>query len=279
MTTKQVARTDCPATNATNGRPCGNYGRVGKTYCYTHRAQEEAQTQIRASSATEAQAQDTSPGTNPNTIDLSPYVATIASQMGCEVDDAVVHYVNDLLNDLASELVRQSVNAVTTERKVTVSSRSIKCAVCFLFPRELRAHAISEGTNSVTRFTSNDNNTGLVVNHTEVDKFIRLVAPDYHCERFGRVPVPQPPYRRHLRFDKPSPVYFAAVLEYTMAELLEAGVVGMGIRELRVLEEKGEDARKAIIKVVNVDDMKMGISIDAELLKLFHYVSGPEKLA
>ncbi|XP_065658865.1 probable histone H2B 4 [Hydra vulgaris] len=59
-------------------------------------------------------------------------------------------FVNDIFERISSEASRLSIQ----NKKSTISSREIQTAVRLLLPDELAKHAVSEGTKSVTKYTS-----------------------------------------------------------------------------------------------------------------------------
>ncbi|XP_065658923.1 late histone H2B.L4-like [Hydra vulgaris] len=59
-------------------------------------------------------------------------------------------FVNDIFERISSEASRLSIQ----NKKSTILSRKIQTAVRLLLPGEIAKHAVSEGTKSVTKYTS-----------------------------------------------------------------------------------------------------------------------------
>ncbi|KAF8334182.1 histone-fold-containing protein [Cantharellus anzutake] len=62
--------------------------------------------------------------------------------------------LNSFVNDIFERIASESSKLALYSRKSTISSREIQTAVRLILPGELAKHAISEGTKSVTKFTS-----------------------------------------------------------------------------------------------------------------------------
>ncbi|XP_058776973.1 probable histone H2B.1 [Vicia villosa] len=64
--------------------------------------------------------------------------------------------MNSFINDIFEKLAQESSRLARYNKKHTISSREIQTAVRLVLPGELAKHAVSEGTKSVTKFTSSD---------------------------------------------------------------------------------------------------------------------------
>ena len=62
--------------------------------------------------------------------------------------------LNSFVNDIFERIAAEASNLSTYNKKSTISSREIQTAVRLILPGELSKHAISEGTKSVTKFSS-----------------------------------------------------------------------------------------------------------------------------
>ncbi|XP_030926262.1 probable histone H2B.3 [Quercus lobata] len=62
--------------------------------------------------------------------------------------------MNSFINDLFEKLARESSRLARYNKKPTIMSREIQTAVRLVLPGELAKHAVSEGTEAVTKFTS-----------------------------------------------------------------------------------------------------------------------------
>lgn len=124
------------------------------------------------------------------------------------------------LNNLIRILVQRVVNAVNllmqnSKGRKTISSREIQSAVRLVLPGELAKHAVSEGTKAVTTYNAS---TGGQKGH-----------PVSRGQRAGlrfpvtRVETVMMELATVRRKGAGAAVYFAAVLEYLCAEILEIG--------------------------------------------------------
>ncbi|KAK9069957.1 hypothetical protein SSX86_010355 [Deinandra increscens subsp. villosa] len=62
--------------------------------------------------------------------------------------------MNSFINDIFEKLAQEASRLARYNKKHTLSSREIQTAVRLVLPGELAKHAVSEGTKSVTKFTS-----------------------------------------------------------------------------------------------------------------------------
>lgn len=121
--------------------------------------------------------------------------------------------LNVMIHELARNLCGRISSLMRDGNKATVSSREVQSAIRLHMPGELAKHAVSEGTKAVTNYIANDSGT----KSNPVSKVTRagLVVPP------GRVKALMKKYLNAERISESAPVYLAAVLEYSMAEILE----------------------------------------------------------
>ncbi|KAG2142062.1 histone-fold-containing protein [Suillus cothurnatus] len=62
--------------------------------------------------------------------------------------------LNSFVNDIFERIATEASKLASYSKKSTISSREIQTAVRLILPGELAKHAISEGTKSVTKFSS-----------------------------------------------------------------------------------------------------------------------------
>ncbi|TEB34362.1 histone-fold-containing protein [Coprinellus micaceus] len=62
--------------------------------------------------------------------------------------------LNSFVNDIFERIATEASKLAAYSKKSTISSREIQTAVRLILPGELAKHAISEGTKSVTKFSS-----------------------------------------------------------------------------------------------------------------------------
>lgn len=128
--------------------------------------------------------------------------------------------------------------------KKTISSRDIQSAVRLILTKELAKHAISQGTNAVTKFTSSqpgtkdhpisvDSRSGLQLSVSRIDKILRKNTT--------------------FRISETASIYLTAVLEYVVAEFLELS------------GNQCKDEHKSVIKPLHI---KKIVEHDEELASL-----------
>ncbi|KAF6168514.1 hypothetical protein GIB67_015061 [Kingdonia uniflora] len=62
--------------------------------------------------------------------------------------------MNSFINDIFEKLTAEVSKLARYNKKHTISSRGIQTTVRLVLPGELAKHVVSEGTKSVTKFTS-----------------------------------------------------------------------------------------------------------------------------
>ncbi|KAH8919568.1 histone-fold-containing protein [Atractiella rhizophila] len=62
--------------------------------------------------------------------------------------------LNSFVNDIFERIASEASKLASYNKKSTISSREIQTAVRLILPGELSKHAISEGTKSVTKYSS-----------------------------------------------------------------------------------------------------------------------------
>ncbi|ERN07750.1 hypothetical protein AMTRI_Chr08g163080 [Amborella trichopoda] len=62
--------------------------------------------------------------------------------------------MNSFINDIFEKLAQEASKLARYNKKPTITSREIQTSVRLVLPGELAKHAVSEGTKSVTKFTS-----------------------------------------------------------------------------------------------------------------------------
>ncbi|KZT09493.1 histone-fold-containing protein [Laetiporus sulphureus 93-53] len=62
--------------------------------------------------------------------------------------------LNSFVNDIFERIATEASKLASYSKKSTISSREIQTSVRLILPGELAKHAISEGTKSVTKFSS-----------------------------------------------------------------------------------------------------------------------------
>ena len=70
------------------------------------------------------------------------------------VSSKAMSIMNSFVNDIFERIAAEASRLAHYNKRSTITSREIQTAVRLLLPGELAKHAVSEGTNAVTRYTS-----------------------------------------------------------------------------------------------------------------------------
>ena len=147
--------------------------------------------------------------------------------------NALIFYIGKDIAARASKLILQS-------GKATVTARAIQNAIRSLIPGQLGNHADSEGLKAVTKYnTSIEEKAEKSEGGTKITKSSRagLQFPPDRVKRFFKGGTQEQKFlgRTSLKTSDPAMVYFAAVLEYLVAEIMElSGNVAKGHKLQRI---------------------------------------------
>ncbi|KAJ7204699.1 histone-fold-containing protein [Mycena pura] len=70
------------------------------------------------------------------------------------ISNKAMAILNSFVNDIFERIASEASKLAQYSKKSTISSREIQTSVRLILPGELAKHAISEGTKSVTKFSS-----------------------------------------------------------------------------------------------------------------------------
>ncbi|TFY78306.1 hypothetical protein EWM64_g5707 [Hericium alpestre] len=86
----------------------------------------------------------------------STYIYRVLKQVHPDtgVSNKAMAVLNSFVNDIFERVATEASRLAQINKKSTISSREIQTAVRLVLPGELSKHAISEGTKSVTKFSS-----------------------------------------------------------------------------------------------------------------------------
>lgn len=70
------------------------------------------------------------------------------------ISNKAMAILNSFVSDIFERIATEASKLASYSKKSTISSREIQTAVRLILPGELAKHAISEGTKSVTKFSS-----------------------------------------------------------------------------------------------------------------------------
>ena len=86
----------------------------------------------------------------------SSYIYKVLKQVHPDtgISNKAMSVLNSFVNDLFERVASEASKLASYNKKSTISSREIQTSVRLILPGELSKHAISEGTKSVTKFSS-----------------------------------------------------------------------------------------------------------------------------
>ncbi|TIA91757.1 hypothetical protein E3P99_00955, partial [Wallemia hederae] len=86
----------------------------------------------------------------------SSYIYKVLKQVHPDtgISNKAMSVLNSFVNDLFERIASEASKLASYNKKSTISSREIQTSVRLILPGELSKHAISEGTKSVTKFSS-----------------------------------------------------------------------------------------------------------------------------
>ena len=70
------------------------------------------------------------------------------------ISSKAMSIMNSFVNDIFERIAQEASRLAHYNKKATITSREVQSAVKLLLPGELAKHAVSEGTKSVTKYTS-----------------------------------------------------------------------------------------------------------------------------
>jgi len=86
----------------------------------------------------------------------SSYIYKVLKQVHPDtgISNKAMAILNSFVNDIFERVASEASKLAAYSKKSTISSREIQTSVRLILPGELAKHAISEGTKSVTKFSS-----------------------------------------------------------------------------------------------------------------------------
>ncbi|KAH8829426.1 histone-fold-containing protein [Flagelloscypha sp. PMI_526] len=86
----------------------------------------------------------------------SSYIYKVLKQVHPDtgISNKAMAILNSFVNDIFERIATEASKLAQYTKKSTISSREIQTSVRLILPGELAKHAISEGTKSVTKFSS-----------------------------------------------------------------------------------------------------------------------------
>ena len=86
----------------------------------------------------------------------STYIYKVLKQVHPEtgISKRGMSIMNSFINDVFERIATEAGRLARYNKKSTMSSREVQTACRLMLPGELAKHAVSEGTKSVTKFTS-----------------------------------------------------------------------------------------------------------------------------
>ncbi|KAG8217917.1 histone-fold-containing protein [Chiua virens] len=86
----------------------------------------------------------------------SSYIYKVLKQVHPDtgISNKAMAILNSFVNDIFERIATEASKLAAYSKKSTISSREIQTSVRLILPGELAKHAISEGTKSVTKFST-----------------------------------------------------------------------------------------------------------------------------
>merc|ERR1712164_124034 len=84
------------------------------------------------------------------------YIYKVLKQVHPEtgISSKAMSIMNSFINDIFEKIASEAARLARYNKKPTITSREIQTAVRLILPGELAKHAVSEGTKTVTKYTS-----------------------------------------------------------------------------------------------------------------------------
>ena len=140
--------------------------------------------------------------------------------------------MNSFVNDIFERIATQASRVLRYNTRRTLSSREIQTATKLVLSGELTKHAVTQGTQAVTKYnnSNNPNNPNKkqkrATSHSAKAGLIFSVGRIHRHLKLGKYAA---------RISAKAAVYLAAVIEYMVAEVLEsAGVAAKTNRKTRI---------------------------------------------
>ena len=126
---------------------------AGKAPAATKQPQEGGK---KTAKAPKPDAGDKKKGNKSRKETYSSYIYKVLKQVHPDtgISNKAMSVLNSFVNDLFERIASEASKLASYNKKSTISSREIQTSVRLILPGELSKHAISEGTKSVTKFSS-----------------------------------------------------------------------------------------------------------------------------
>ncbi|KAH7643444.1 histone H2B [Dermatophagoides farinae] len=87
---------------------------------------------------------------------FSIYIYKVMKQVHPDtgISSKAMSIMNSFVNDIFERIAAEASRLAQYNKRTTITSREIQTSVRLLLPGELAKHAVSEGTKSVTKYTS-----------------------------------------------------------------------------------------------------------------------------
>lgn len=138
----------------------------------------------------------------------SSCIPAVAKRFRCNtLDAASMQYMEEILNDLVTELIRLYVQVCKEkEKSMTITVHTLQCAVWSLIPGSIGRYAVVEGRQAI-------NSSDLKVDPEAIENFMRDHMSDLQLA------------------NQSVPRYLAGVIEYIVGELVVGRLVSTSVKE------------------------------------------------
>ena len=201
-----------------------------------------------------------------NYTSYSTYIYKVLKQV--HPDMGMSNTAMSIMNAFVLWIGEQACNIIggliMSTKKNTVTSREVQTAIRLILQGELAKHAVSEGTKAIMKYNASQSKSAttskkIVKGYGSKESRSHRAGLQFSVTRLEnmlRTQVPGGP-----RVGAGAPVYFAAVMEYLVAEILE--LAGNGARDSKRARVIPRDITLAVRNDLELDTLLRKVTIPA----------------